>query len=37
MIKSEIFMETIWIFTGSKAEFPAGAFGHREKAEDWIR
>lgn len=30
-------METIWIFTAPKAQFPAGAFSQREKAEAWIR
>jgi len=30
-------METVWIFTGPKAQFPAGAFTGREAAERWIQ
>ena len=30
-------MQTVWIFTGPKAQFPAGAFTQREIAELWIR
>ena len=29
-------METVWIFTGPRAQFPAGVFSQREKAEQWI-
>lgn len=29
-------METVWIFTGPRAQFPAGIFSAREKAEEWI-
>ena len=29
-------METVWIFTGPKAQFPSGVFGARETAERWI-
>ena len=30
-------MQTIWIFTGPKAQFPAGVFTQRKTAELWIR
>ena len=30
-------MSFIWIFTGSKAQFPSGVFTERETAEHWIR
>jgi hypothetical protein len=30
-------MDTVWIFNGSGAQFPSGAFSSREKAETWIQ
>lgn len=30
-------MDTIWIFNGTKSQFPSGAFGNRETAEQWIQ
>ncbi|MGV3661990.1 MAG: DUF7710 domain-containing protein [Prosthecobacter sp.] len=30
-------MSTVWIFTGPKAPFPAGAFASRATAEKWIQ
>jgi len=30
-------METVWVFTGTRAQFPAGVFRGRETAERWIR
>lgn len=29
-------METVWIFTAPKAQFPSGVFTGREVAERWI-
>lgn len=30
-------MQTVWVFTGPRAQFPSGIFSEREKAEQWIR
>ncbi len=30
-------METVWIFSGPKAQFPSGVFTGREAAERWIQ
>jgi hypothetical protein len=30
-------MQTVWIFTGSKTQFPSGVFTERQIAERWIR
>ena len=30
-------MQTVWIFTGPRAQFPSGVFTSREAAERWIR
>ena len=29
-------MQTVWIFTGPKAQFPSGVFSERQLAERWI-
>jgi hypothetical protein len=29
-------MSTIWVFTGPRAQFPAGVFTQRATAEQWI-
>jgi hypothetical protein len=29
-------MNTIWVFNGSRAQFPSGVFTQREIAEQWI-
>jgi hypothetical protein len=29
--------KTVWIFNGSKAHFPSGAFALRDSAETWIK
>jgi hypothetical protein len=30
-------MSTVWVFTGPRAQFPAGVFTQRAAAEQWIR
>ena len=30
-------MSIVWIFNGSKGQFPSGVFTQREIAEEWIR
>ena len=29
-------MQTVWIFTGPRAQFPSGVFTSREAAETWL-
>jgi hypothetical protein len=29
-------LEGVWVFNGTKADFPSGVFRTRERAEEWI-